>query len=140
MSRGRKPAVVATKDQPLTERQQAILRFVYTYIQEHGHPPAVREIGEGVGLASTSNVAYHLDHLVQRGYLGKGQGKGRTLVLLEAGYRQLGKPTIQDLYAEIATLQIENRRLWDWNRQLQREGGWELGRGNETKSALSVLA
>jgi len=135
MGRGRKPSAVVRKDQPLTERQRAILSFVFIYIQSHGHPPAVRDIGKGVGLTSTSNVNYHLDRLVQGGYLGKGQGKGRTLVLLEAGYRQLGKPTIQDLYAEIATLQIENRRLWDWYRQFQGERGWELRLGNETKSA-----
>jgi repressor LexA len=38
----------------LTGRQQEIWNFLTEYVDEHGYPPTVREIGEAVGLASPS--------------------------------------------------------------------------------------
>lgn len=40
--------------------KQKILEFIVSYIQEHKYPPTVREIGEGVGLKSTSSVQSHI--------------------------------------------------------------------------------
>ena len=45
---------------PLTARQQEIWQFLVTYVDGHGYPPTVREIGEEVGLASPSTVHAHL--------------------------------------------------------------------------------
>jgi SOS-response transcriptional repressor LexA len=40
----------------LTERQRQIFDFLMSYVERHGYPPTVREIGEAVGLASPSTV------------------------------------------------------------------------------------
>ena len=53
----------------LTERQQEIYEFVVEYVDGHGYPPTVREIGERVGLASPSTVHAHLANLERAGYV-----------------------------------------------------------------------
>jgi SOS-response transcriptional repressor LexA len=112
-------------DFPLGERQQAILDFVRAYVQEHGHAPALREIASGVGMRSTSNVAYHINRLVNQGYLHKQEGKTRTLVLLNAEPQQMIEPNFRDLQTELVMLRTENQRLREWCRQLERERKWE---------------
>lgn len=44
----------------MTDRQRQIYKFIVEYIQEHLYPPTIREIGDKVGLASTSSVYAHL--------------------------------------------------------------------------------
>ncbi|MFJ3439246.1 hypothetical protein ACIPMU_37710 [Streptomyces cyaneofuscatus] len=44
--------------EPLSVRQEAILRLIRSWIIEHGEAPTVRQIGPRVGLSSTSSVAY----------------------------------------------------------------------------------
>ncbi|MFP3904497.1 MAG: transcriptional repressor LexA [Armatimonadota bacterium] len=53
----------------LTPRRQEILDFIVSYIDENGYPPTVREIGEKVGLSSSSSVHFHLKALEAAGYL-----------------------------------------------------------------------
>ncbi len=53
----------------LTKRQQEILRVVQDHIARHGYPPTVREIGDAVGLTSSSTVHAHLQALESRGAL-----------------------------------------------------------------------
>ncbi|GCD41827.1 winged helix DNA-binding protein [Streptomyces paromomycinus] len=52
---------------PLSERQLGILRCIGEWIAEHGEAPSIREIGQQVGLSSTSSVAYHLARLEAAG-------------------------------------------------------------------------
>jgi repressor LexA len=66
----------------LTERQQEIYEFVVEYVDEHGYPPTVREIGERVGLASPSTVHAHLANLERAGYLRRDPTKPRALELV----------------------------------------------------------
>ena len=54
----------------LTGRQQEIWKFLTDYVDEHGYPPTVREIGEAVGLASPSTVHAHLANLERALYEG----------------------------------------------------------------------
>lgn len=63
----------------LTERQQAILRFIERTVGERGYPPSVREIGEAVGLASSSTVHSHLHTLQRLGYLRRDPTKPRAI-------------------------------------------------------------
>ena len=51
----------------LTGRQQEIWKFLVDYVDRHGYPPTVREIGEAVGLASPSTVHAHLANLERAG-------------------------------------------------------------------------
>jgi SOS-response transcriptional repressor LexA len=115
----------SVKERPLSDRQAGILRFVQAYVQQHRHPPSIRDIGNGVGISSTSNVIYHLNRLIEHGYLYKQPGTSRTLVILASDYQELDEPVARDLAAEMATLRAENRRLREWCRQLERERAWE---------------
>ena len=54
----------------LTTRQQEIWQFLAEYVDAHGYPPTVREIGDAVGLASPSTVHAHLANLERAGLLG----------------------------------------------------------------------
>lgn len=49
--------------------KEAILLFIKNYIKEHGYSPSVREIGEGVGLKSTSSVYDHLKKMMELGMI-----------------------------------------------------------------------
>jgi repressor LexA len=66
----------------LTGRQQEIWTFLTDYVEGHGYPPTVREIGEAVGLASPSTVHAHLANLERAGYLKRDPTKPRALELL----------------------------------------------------------
>jgi repressor LexA len=66
---------------PLTERQRGILEVIHAHVDEHGYPPSVREIGDAVGLKSTSSVHAHLETLEERGYLRRDPTKPRALEL-----------------------------------------------------------
>ena len=65
----------------LTGRQQEIWNFLTQYVDEHGYPPTVREIGEAVGLASPSTVHAHLANLERVGLIKRDPTKPRALEL-----------------------------------------------------------
>ncbi len=65
----------------LTGRQQEIWTFLTRYVDEHGYPPTVREIGEAVGLASPSTVHAHLANLERAGLIKRDPSKPRALEL-----------------------------------------------------------
>ena len=66
----------------LTARQQEIWSFLVEYVDRHGYPPTVREIGEAVGLASPSTVHAHLANLERAGLLKRDPTKPRALELV----------------------------------------------------------
>jgi repressor LexA len=70
----------------LTARQQEIWGFLVDYVDRHGYPPTVREIGEAVGLASPSTVHAHLANLERNGLLKRDPTKPRALELV--GHRR----------------------------------------------------
>jgi repressor LexA len=65
----------------LTKRQQEILKVVQDHIAERGYPPTVREIGDAVGLTSSSTVHAHLQALEARGALKRDPSKPRAIDL-----------------------------------------------------------
>ncbi|HWH54451.1 MAG TPA: transcriptional repressor LexA [Gaiellaceae bacterium] len=65
----------------LTGRQQEIWDFLVDYVDRHGYPPTVREIGDAVGLASPSTVHAHLANLERAGLLKRDPTKPRALEL-----------------------------------------------------------
>jgi repressor LexA len=65
----------------LTGRQQEIWNFLTDYVDAHGYPPTVREIGEAVGLASPSTVHAHLANLERAGLIKRDPTKPRALEL-----------------------------------------------------------
>jgi repressor LexA len=66
----------------LTDRQREIYDYVVEYVDGHGYPPTVREIGEAVGLASPSTVHAHLANLERAGLLRRDPTKPRALELV----------------------------------------------------------
>lgn len=70
-------------EKPLSKRQQSILQFTRGYMDEHGRPPTIREIGKAVGINSTSVVNYNLGKLEEKGYLDRDPDVSRGLRLTE---------------------------------------------------------
>jgi repressor LexA len=75
----------------LTGRQQEIWDFLVGYVDRHGYPPTVREIGDAVGLASPSTVHAHLANLERAGLLKRDPTKPRALELSGRGRREPAK-------------------------------------------------
>lgn len=67
----------------ISNRQQAILEFIKREVREKGYPPSVREIGEAVGLASSSTVHGHLDRLEKKGLIRRDPTKPRAIEILD---------------------------------------------------------
>jgi repressor LexA len=93
----------------LTARQQEIWNYLVDYVDRHGYPPTVREIGEQVGLASPSTVHAHLANLERAGLLRRDPTKPRALELIgrerrepDANVVELGDAQRLPLLGEIA--------------------------------------
>lgn len=63
----------------LTPRQRQVLEFIDAQVRERGYPPSVREIGEAVGLSSSSTVHAHLAALQEKGFLRRDPTKPRAI-------------------------------------------------------------
>ena len=63
----------------LTERQRTILEVIRTSVTSRGYPPSIREIGDAVGLTSTSSVAHQLRTLERKGYLRRDPNRPRAV-------------------------------------------------------------
>lgn len=66
----------------LSKRQQDILNFIKDEVKQKGYPPSVREIGEAVGLASSSTVHGHLARLESKGLIRRDPTKPRAIEVL----------------------------------------------------------
>src|SRR6188474_1158544 len=93
----------------LTARQQEIWGFLVEYVDRHGYPPTVREIGEAVGLASPSTVHAHLANLERAGLLRRDPTKPRALELVgrerpsaETGSREAERVRVLPLVGQLA--------------------------------------
>jgi repressor LexA len=94
----------------LTPRQRRILDFISGTVRKQGYPPTVREIGEAVGLTSSSSVHAQLANLERRGLLHKDPTKPRAMTLSEPkvdgvvvpllGRVAAGAPTLADEHIE----------------------------------------
>jgi repressor LexA len=90
--KGSVPAIVTElPDRPdpghvLTWRQRKVLQVIRDSVQRRGYPPSMREIGEAVGLTSTSSVSYQLSTLQSKGYLRRDAGRPRTVEVRLPGH------------------------------------------------------
>lgn len=67
----------------LSPRQRQILDFIRREVATKGYPPSVREVGQAVGLSSSSTVHGHLNKLEERGYIRRDPTKPRAIELLD---------------------------------------------------------
>lgn len=65
---------------PLTKKQKRTLDYVSSFIEQHGYSPSYREIANGLKLSSVATVAQHIDSLVSKGLLTKGNNSARSLL------------------------------------------------------------
>jgi repressor LexA len=110
--KGSVPAVVTEiPDHPdpnhvLTWRQRKVLQVIRDSVQHRGYPPSMREIGEAVGLTSTSSVSYQLSTLQSKGYLRRDAGRPRTVEVRLPGHTVV-RPDAEE--AEGATFDIPSQ-------------------------------
>ncbi len=76
--------------QPLTSRQEEILKYMVSFTQELGYPPTVREICKATGLRSPRSVSQHLQALERKGYIERGRDKSRAIRFLHQSVNPLG--------------------------------------------------
>src|SRR5215468_7548719 len=73
-------------DHVLTWRQRKVLEVILDSAQRRGYSPSLREIGEAVGLTSTSSVAFQLATLESKGYLRRDAGRPRSVEIRLPGH------------------------------------------------------
>jgi repressor LexA len=79
-------------DSALTPRQRTILDVIRASVSSRGYPPSIREIGDAVGLTSTSSVAHQLRTLEKKGYLRRDPNRPRAVDVRSA--RDASKPPV----------------------------------------------
>ena len=78
--------MTARAQNPITERQSDVLRFIVTFMRSHGMAPTLREIADGVDIKSTNGANDHLRALERKGFISRaGGGKARAIRLLSSG-------------------------------------------------------
>jgi repressor LexA len=124
---GRKPKgglpviVPETPDKPdpdhvLTWRQRKVLQVIRESVQRRGYPPSMREIGEAVGLTSTSSVSYQLSTLQRKGYLDRDVGRPRTVEVRLPGHPTVGQDDAiaESTLDEPGTAALSSQELIGW--------------------------
>src|SRR4029078_8227494 len=86
----RRRLVTMSDTTSITPRQQRILDFIAETVRDRGYPPTVREIGEAVGLTSSSSVHAQLENLERKGLLHKDPTNPRAMTLATDGSRATG--------------------------------------------------
>jgi len=86
----------------LTRRQRMILDVITEAIDDHGYPPSVRELGDAVGLASSSSVAHQLRVLQDKGFVTRDPNRPRALEVHRSALR--GTDHSGDSLVEVALL------------------------------------
>lgn len=67
----------------ISAKQQRVLEYIRSFTREHGYPPAVRDICQGLGLKSTSTAHGYLERLEKNGYIRRDPSKTRAIELIE---------------------------------------------------------
>ncbi|AQS59253.1 transcriptional repressor LexA [Desulforamulus ferrireducens] len=108
----------------LNPREEAVLQVIIDNVKAKGYPPSVREIGEAVGLSSSSTVHSYLKRLEQKGYLRRDPTKPRAIEVISEGKERteeninpegfqqqeemLSIPVLGEVAAGVPILAVEN--------------------------------
>lgn len=100
-------------EEMLSDRQRAILNFIKEFVKQKGYPPAVREIGQAVGLSSSASVHNHLKNLQQFGFLQRDAAKPRAIEIYSVDEEWRNKtvvpvPLVGKVTAGMPILAVEN--------------------------------
>lgn len=100
-----------TRTDGLTRKQQQVLNFIKSSIQRRGYPPSVREIGEALGIKSTSTVHAYLSRLERKGYIRRDPSKPRAIGVVDeppTGPRAAVVPLVGRVTAGQPILALQN--------------------------------
>ncbi|MGK5680985.1 transcriptional repressor LexA [Actinoplanes sp. URMC 104] len=98
-----------TDDAPLSKRQRQVLSMIREWIDQHGYPPTIREIGAAVGLDSPSSVAHQLKVLEDRGFIRRGARGSRAIDVRTPGEQaNVPVPVVGTIAAGAPILADEN--------------------------------
>jgi repressor LexA len=92
----------------ITARQQRIVDFISRTVRDRGYPPTVREIGEAVGLTSSSSVHAQIANLERKGLLHKDPTKPRAMALSEPRAEGVAVPLLGRIAAGTPVLAVDN--------------------------------
>lgn len=98
----------------LTGRQKSILEYIKQHLRIKGYPPSVREIGEAIGLSSSSTVHSHLAKLEEKGLIKRDPTKPRAIEVVECDntelftQRMVSVPLVGSVTAGQPILAVEN--------------------------------
>ncbi len=90
----------------LSARQKKMLQVIRDYSEEYGYPPTIREIGDLVGISSTSVVSYNLNALQSKGYLLRDRDISRGLRLVDNTVEDQALDDQEDLLSEFVSIPI----------------------------------
>lgn len=107
---GETGSVSALPDAPagiggLTLRQRRILEMIKDTVETRGYPPSIREMGDAVGLASSSSVAHQLKVLEAKGFLRRDPNRPRALEVLLPGVNEVAK--VRPLHSASAEMEFD---------------------------------
>lgn len=91
----------------LTKKQLALLNYIQDFTEENGYSPSYREIQAGLGLASVSAVAEHIDNLVNKAVVRKVPGAARSLEILD--YRH--EETVELFKVKLESCNEEEKKI-----------------------------
>lgn len=100
--------------EPLTEKQERVLRFIEQEVERCNYPPSVREIGKALGISSTATVHSYLDILEEKGYISRMATKPRAIKILRKEHEDRDKqcsfaPLVGKITAGKPIFATENR-------------------------------
>jgi SOS regulatory protein LexA len=86
------------KPMDLTKRQLAVLQHIRKFLETEGRSPTLKEIADGVGSSAVSTIHKHVQHLIDKGFLGRSHGKGNNIILAQDD--EGGRDTYRELPRE----------------------------------------
>jgi repressor LexA len=98
---------MARKKAGLGERHQKILQFLTKFQDENGYSPSIREIGESIGVKSTSLVDYYLKQLEDMGHIDRNSHISRSIRILtqvESGFVEQAKQAVKEAAQSVSEL------------------------------------
>jgi repressor LexA len=98
---------MARKKAGLGERHQKILQFLTKFQDENGYSPSIREIGESIGVKSTSLVDYYLKQLEDMGHIDRNSHISRSIRILtqvESGFVEQAKQVVKEAAQSVSEL------------------------------------
>lgn len=100
-------------DPALSERQQQVLDFIEAYVARHGVSPSYREIGDAVGLKSTSGVRYQVRQLQEKGRLTRRDRMPRTIVARPGRLRSVELRELDDTSTDSGSRDMVSLPLYE---------------------------